>query len=180
MLIDEAARRATEGKLNYDEDGALAAQGKIDPVLLKDLLADPYFSAPPPKTTGRERFGVQLCEQVWQDAGRRGSSAADLLATLTAFTAESIARAYRDFLPAFPDEVIVSGGGAYNRTLKAMLAERLAPARLLTSDEVGIPADAKEALAFAILAYETWHQRPGNLPAATGADHPVILGTVTF
>ncbi|MGB8983405.1 MAG: anhydro-N-acetylmuramic acid kinase, partial [Anaerolineales bacterium] len=133
-----------------------------------------------PKTTGRERFGVQMGKEIWQESTREGLSAADILATLTAFTAESIARAYRDFLPVFPDEVIVSGGGAYNPTLRAMLAERLAPARLLTSDEMGIPADAKEAIAFAILAYETWHKRPGNLPAATGAKHPVILGTITF
>jgi anhydro-N-acetylmuramic acid kinase len=180
MLIDEAARRATNGKLDYDKDGFLAAQGKIDQALLKSLLADPYFSLAPPRTTGRERFGVQLGEQIWQEATRRGLSAPDIVATLTAFTAESIASAYREFLPVFPEEVILSGGGAYNQTLKAMLIERLAPARLLTSDEVGIPADAKESLAFAILAYETWHKRPGNLPAATGAGHPAILGTVTF
>ncbi len=180
MLIDDAARRATNGRLNYDKDGMIAAQGKINQALLNELLADAYFSAPPPKTTGRERFGIQLGEQIWQNASARELSAPDILATLTAFTAESIACAYRDFLPVFPDEVILSGGGAYNPTLKAMLAERLAPARLLTSDEIGIPADAKEALAFAILAYETWHKRPGNLPAATGAKRPVILGTITF
>jgi anhydro-N-acetylmuramic acid kinase len=148
--------------------------------LLATLLSNPYFLTQPPKTTGRERFGVQLGEMIWQDAIARGLSAQDILATLTAFTAESIARAYRDFLPGFPDEVILSGGGAYNPTLKAMLAERLSPARLLALDEIGIPADAKEALAFAVLAYETWHHRPGNLPAATGANRPVILGTITF
>lgn len=180
MLIDDAARRATHGQLNYDRDGMLAARGKIDKALLESLLADSYFSTPPPKTTGRERFGVQLGEHIWRTSRARGLSALDILATLTAFTAESIARAYHDFLPVFPDEVILSGGGAYNPTLKAMLAERLAPARLLTSNGVGIPVDAKESLAFAILAYETWHKRPGNLPAATGAKHPVILGTITF
>jgi anhydro-N-acetylmuramic acid kinase len=180
MLMDDAARRATDGALAYDKDGALAARGKIDQQLLATLLLNRYFLAQPPKTTGRERFGVQLGETIWQDAIVRGLSAPDILATLTAFTAESIARAYRDFLPVFPDEVILSGGGAYNPTLKAMLAERLSPARLLASDEIGIPADAKEALAFAVLAYETWHHRPGNLPAATGATRPVILGTITF
>jgi anhydro-N-acetylmuramic acid kinase len=180
MLIDDAARRLTNGQLTYDKDGALAAQGKVDQTLLESLLADDYFSIQPPKTTGRERFGVQLGEQVWQTANARGLPAPDILATLTAFTVESIACAYRDFLPAFPEEVILSGGGAYNLTLKRMLAERLAPARVLVSDEIGIPADAKESLAFAILAYETWHKRPGNLPAATGAKHPVILGTITF
>jgi len=179
MLMDDAARRASQGALEYDRDGALAAQGHCDHELLESLLADAYFEAAPPKTTGRERFGAQLGAQIWQTGKERGLSAADMLATLTAFTVESIARAYRRFLPVFPDEVIISGGGAYNPTLKMMLAECLAPARLLTSAELGIPADAKEALAFAVLAYETWHGRPGNIPAATGASHPVILGTLT-
>jgi len=180
MLIDDAARRATGGAQEYDRDGLLAAGGRIHAPLLEELLSDPYFSMPPPKSTGRERFGAQLGARIWQDAARRGLSAPDLLATLTAFTAESIARAYRDFLPARPDEVILSGGGAYNPTLRQMLAERLAPSRVLISDEVGIPSAAKEALAFAVLAHETWQKRPGNLPSATGAKHPVILGQITF
>jgi len=180
MLIDDAARRATDGALEYDRDGEIAAQGQIQASLLEKLLADPYFSAPPPKSTGRERFGAQLGAQIWLEAVAAGLSAPDILATLTAFTAESIARAYRHFLPAFPDEIILSGGGAYNLTLKRMLAERLAPSRLLTSDDLGIPSAAKESLAFAVLAYETWHHRPGNLPTATGARKPVILGKLTF
>lgn len=180
MLIDDAASRATDGMLTYDKDGRIAAQGQVDEELLASLLVDPYFSMPPPKSTGRERFGVQLGAQIWADATARGLSAPDILAALTAFTAESIARAYHDFLPVFPDEIILSGGGAYNPTLKQMLVERLKPARLLTSDEVGIPIDAKEALAFAVLAYETWHHRPGNLPAATGAKRSVLLGNITL
>jgi anhydro-N-acetylmuramic acid kinase len=180
MLLDEATRLATGGAQTYDKDGALAAQGRVDPDLLADLLADPYFSATPPKSTGRERFGVQLAAQIWENAARQGLSAPDILATLTAFTAESISCAYRDFLPIFPDEVIISGGGARNRTLMSMLAERLAPARVTTSDEYGLGIEAKEAVAFAVLAYETWHRRPGNLPAATGASHPVVLGNITY
>ncbi len=180
MLIDDAAWRASQGRLTCDVDGRLAAQGRIDPGLLESLLADPYLTAPPPKTTGRERFGAQFGAGVWAEADRRGLSIPDRLATLTAFTAESIARAYRAFLPVFPQEVILSGGGACNPILRAMLAERLAPARLLTSAEVGIPVEAKEALAFAVLAYETWNQRPGNLPSATGARRPVILGGITY
>lgn len=179
MLIDDAVRRATNGALQYDKDGALAAQGQVNQAMLDSLLSDPYYSASPPKTTGRERFGAQSGAQVWVDAARRGLSVEDTVATITALTAESIARAYREFLPVFPEQVILSGGGVYNQTLKNMLARRLAPARLLTSADLGIPIDAKEALAFAVLAYETWHQRPGNLPTATGASHPVILGTVT-
>jgi anhydro-N-acetylmuramic acid kinase len=179
MLMDDAVRRASRGAFEYDQDGAMAAQGRCDDNLLEELLGDPYFSVLPPKTTGREHFGAQMGAQVWQTGLSLGLSATDLLATLTTFTAESIIRAYRNFLPVFPHEMIISGGGAYNSTLKAMLAERLAPGRLLTSAEMGIPVDAKEALAFAVLAYETWHQRPGNLPAATGASHPVVLGNLT-
>ena len=180
MLIDDAASRATDGMLTYDKDGRIAAQGQVNEELLASLLVDPYFSMPPPKTTGRERFGAQRGAQIWAEATARGLSAPDILSTLTAFTAESIARSYHNFLPVFPDEIILSGGGAYNPTLKQMLVERLKPARLLTSDEVGIPIDAKEALAFAVLAYETWHHRPGNLPAATGAKRAVLLGNITL
>ncbi len=180
MLIDEAARHATSGAQDYDRDGEIAAQGQTNTNLLEKLLTDPYFSAPPPKSTGRERFGVQLGAKIWARAVSDGLSAPDILATLTSFTAESIVRAYRSFLPVFPAEIILSGGGAYNLTLKRMLAERLSPARLLISDDLGIPSSAKEALAFAVLAYETWHHRPGNLPAATGARHPVVLGNITY
>lgn len=180
MLLDDAMRRVTNGEQHYDADGNLAAQGRVEQELLEWLLADPYFFMPPPKSTGRERFGTQFGERVWQQAQQRRLSSADLLATLTAFTAESIAQAYRKFLPSYPHEVILSGGGARNRTLRQMLAERLAPSRLFLSEEMGIPIEAKEALAFAVLAYETWHRRPANLPAVTGARHSVLLGHLTL
>ncbi len=122
---------------------------------------------------------MQFGARVWEQAQARGLADADVVATLTAFTARSIAQAYRDFLPRWPDEVIVSGGGARNPTLMAMLRTQLAPARVLLSDDVGLPVEAKEAIAFAVLAYETWHGRPGNLPAATGARRPVVLGHIT-
>lgn len=179
MLIDDAVRHATGGTLQYDQDGLLAAQGQVDRLWLEELLSDPYYAVPPPKSTGRERFGAQLGTRLWANASERGLNPPDLIASLTALTAESIARAYRDFLPRLPEEVILSGGGAYNQTLKTMLSGRLSPARVITSGDLGIPIDAKEALAFAVLAYETWNQRPGNLPAATGASHPAVLGTIT-
>jgi anhydro-N-acetylmuramic acid kinase len=179
MLIDYAASRASRGAQAFDRDGALAAGGKIAPALLEEWLQMPYFRQPPPKTTGREAFGVQLGAQLWERAAQEGLPPEDIAATLTALTAHSIARSYRDFLPRFPDEVIISGGGALNPTLMGLLREQLAPARVLASDEVGIPVEAKEALAFAVLAYETWNRRPGNLPAATGAARPVILGNIT-
>ena len=127
-------------------------------------------------------FGAPFGNEVWNKATARGLSSDDIIATLTMFTAKSIAEAYREFLPQLPDEVVVSGGGARNRTLLAMLQSHLdaiRPVRIRRIDEWGIPSEAKEALAFALLAYETWHGRASNLPNATGASHPVILGDVT-
>jgi len=179
MLIDDAAGRASGGVLHFDRDGALAARGRVDEDLLGELLADAYFAQPPPKTTGRERFGEQLGAEIWRRALASGTEVSDVVATVTALTAESIARAYRDFLPEMPDQVIASGGGTRNPTLMAMLRERLPGVDVVTSDLVGLDPEAKEAVAFAVLAYETWHHRPANMPAATGADHPVILGSIT-
>ena len=180
MLIDDAVRRATGGTQGFDRDGALAASGRVDEGWLATLLTDAYLDGPPPKTTGRERYGAQRGARLWAEGAARGMIAADIVATLTAFTAASIARAYRDFLPRAPDQVIVSGGGARNTTLMTMLRARLPRTELLTSDAVGLGAEAKEAIAFAVLAYESWHHRPGNLPAATGARRPVILGSITL
>lgn len=180
MLIDEAARLATNGAWEYDRDGELAANGRVDESLLAEWLVEPYFQQRPPRTTGRELFGTQRATEYWKQAIERGLSPNDVVATFTALTARSIEQAYRSFLPAFPDEVIVSGGGARNNMLMKMLKERLSPARLTTSDEYGLGIEAKEAVAFAVLAYETWHRRPGNIPAATGASRAVALGSVTY
>jgi anhydro-N-acetylmuramic acid kinase len=179
MLIDYAAARATSGDWEFDRDGVLAAQGAVDAELLAALMAEPYLRLPPPKTTGRELFGAQFGAQVWERAKARSLSDAVIVATLTAYTARSIAQAYRDLLPGLPDEVIVSGGGALNPTLMGLLRAALLPAHVITSDDLGLPAEAKEAVAFAVLAYETWHGRPGNLPSATGARRAVVLGSVT-
>jgi len=148
----------------------------VDESLLVDWLAEPCFQQKPPRTTGRERFGRQRAAEYWSQASRRGLSPNDIVATLTALTARSIEHAYRTFLPTFPDEVIVSGGGARNPTLMAMVTERLLPAQLTTSEEYGMAIEAREALAFAVLAYETWHKRPGNIPTATGASRAVASG----
>ncbi|HSJ87889.1 MAG TPA: anhydro-N-acetylmuramic acid kinase, partial [Anaerolineales bacterium] len=171
MLIDEAARLATDGAWNYDHDGKLASQGRVDDSLLAGWMAEPFFHRMPPRTSGRELFGAQRAAKYWSQASRRGLRPNDIVATLTALTVCSIEHAYRTFLPTFPEEVIVSGGGARNPALMAMLAERLGPARLTTSEEYGLSIEAKEAIAFAVLAYQTWHRRPGNIPAATGASH---------
>jgi anhydro-N-acetylmuramic acid kinase len=189
MLIDDAASRATAGAQTFDRDGGLAASGQVNNELLAELLNHPYLTQPPPKTTGREQFGVPFGTEVWARAEAQGLRDEDMVATLTAFTAASIADAYRHFLPQMPDEVILGGGGANNPTLVAMLHQRLSPAHVTTHDALGLSTkapltqahftEAKEALAFAVLAYETIHGRPGNLPTCTGAGTRVVLGKIT-
>lgn len=180
MLIDEAARLATDGAWNYDHDGVLAAQGHVDESLLANWMAEPFFQLHPPRTTGRELFGIQRAAEYWSQASQRGLKPNDIVATLTALTAHTIEHAYRTFLPTLPDEVIVSGGGARNPTLMTMLAKRLSPAHITSSEQYGLGVEAKEAVAFAVLAYETWHRRPGNIAAATGASSAVVLGSITY
>lgn len=180
VLIDDAVRRATGGQQEYDEGGRIAAGGHVNDHLLRGLLAHPYLREQPPKTTGREIFGTPFGETVWNDAQVQRISHDDLIATLTLFTARTIADGYKNFLPAMPDEIIVSGGGAKNPTLLEWLQDEVgANTRVRSIKEFGIPSDAKEALAFALLAYETWNGRASNLPAATGARHPVIQGDIT-
>jgi anhydro-N-acetylmuramic acid kinase len=178
MLIDDGAARATDGAQRYDRDGALAAAGTVDEALLAELMAHPYLAVLPPKTTGREQFGRAFGAQVWEKAEARGLSAEEILATLTAFTAASIADAYRRFLPRIPEDVILGGGGANNPTLLRMLREALAPSRLMTHEALGMSSKAKEAIAFAVLAYEALHGRPGNLPSCTGAGSRAVLGKI--
>ncbi len=179
MLMDYAAHRATNGASAYDRDGVLAAQGRVDQTLLAELMREPYLKLKPPKTTGRELFGAPYGAQVWDKAKARGLSDNDIVATLTAFTAYSIAQALNDFLPTRLDQLIVSGGGAQNPTLMKMLRDLVAPTHVMRSDDVGVPTQAKEAIAFAMLAHATYFYRAGNVPAATGARHSVILGNIT-
>lgn len=179
VLMDYVATWFSNGKKTYDPNGEMAAQGQLDEALLEQLLREPYLQKRPPKTTGRELFSTSFAQQIWQKGMAAGKNPLDMMATLTAFSVQTIVQAYRDFLPLFPEEVIVSGGGAKNGTLMRDLAAALLPARLLPSDDVGIPTDAKEAMAFAILAYESFNGRSGNLPSATGARQPVILGNIT-
>jgi len=149
------------------------------------LLDHPYLRQPPPRSTGRETFGAAFAADLWGQAQARGLTPADLAATATAFTAASIADAYRGWLPAPPEEVFLCGGGADNPTLVRVIREHLARAfgdaapAVRHYDETGYSSGAKEAVAFAILAYETWHGRPGNLPHVTGASHPAVLGHIT-
>lgn len=176
MLIDQAVWRLSGGSQRYDRDGALALAGQVDERLLTELLAHPYFGQQPPKTTGRELFGAQLGDPIVDRAKAAGLSDADIVATLTAFTARSIADQYRRFLPALPDEVIVGGGGSRNPALMGLLRELLAPALLLEHDDFGLPSVGREAIYFGILGYQALHGRPNTLPSCTGARHPVVMG----
>jgi anhydro-N-acetylmuramic acid kinase len=183
MLIDGAIRHFSGGVLNYDRDGEWARQGRVDKNLLRWLMSHPFLLQPPPKSTGREMFGEAFLREVIKRANSLGLTQNDTVATLTAFTAESIADAIKRFvLPKFGqvDELIVSGGGANNPTLMAMLCERLPKVKIRRSDELGINADAKEAIAFAVLAHRTVMGLTGNVPSATGAKMPVILGSITL
>jgi anhydro-N-acetylmuramic acid kinase len=178
MLIDYAAGQLTNGEQNYDVDGRLAAAGTPDERLLDALLIEPYLDLPPPKTTGRELFGAQLGEQFLEHARARGLAPTDILATLTAFTARSIADQYRRFLPSRPDEVVISGGGSKNPTMMRMLREQLAPSTVRTQGEFGLPDAGREAAYFAVLGYQALHGRANTLPRCTGADHPVAMGKI--
>jgi anhydro-N-acetylmuramic acid kinase len=184
MVIDALAQKLF-GK-PYDRNGTIARKGHVlDPVLAK-LLQDPYFKLKPPRTTGREQFGREYAADFLAACRRFSRKPEDALATATALTAESIALSFRQFvLPKMkraPIDYIVSGGGARNATLMRMLAARLEPVgcNLTTIEKFGMPAEAKEAAAFALLAWMTWHYLPGNVPSATGAKRPVILGQFSY
>jgi len=178
----------------FDRDGRLAAGGRVLPDVVEKFLRRGFFRLKPPKTAGREEFGREFVKQFLEKlrrsgakTKRRGTASArieDLIATATALTAQSIADALRRYvLPRGKfSEVIASGGGTRNPALMAMLANELSPLglRLRTSDEFGIPSEAKEAAAFALLAFETWHRRPSNVPSATGAKRPVVLGKISY
>lgn len=159
----------------FDRDGAFAAGGRVDAALLAALLADPYFHEPPPKSTGRDHFHLDWLAQ--RLAARPAIPAADVQATLAELTACSVADALHRYQPKV-EEVIVCGGGADNRDLIARLARRLPTARWRRSDELGLTAQQVEAAAFAWLAQQALHGRPGNLPAVTGARGPRVLGAI--
>jgi anhydro-N-acetylmuramic acid kinase len=182
MIIDQVVYTLSKGSRTYDADGAWAASGTVHREFLEAMLSHPYFRRHPPKTTGREIFGTSYAAAWLESAKRAGLSAEDIVATATAFTAHSIVRAYRDFV--FPhyavEEVIVSGGGARNRTLLAMLRGLLPGQTVLTSDELGVPSDAKEAVIFAVLGNDFIHGIANNLPSATGAERPTVMGKLAL
>jgi anhydro-N-acetylmuramic acid kinase len=183
MVIDALAQELL-GKA-FDRNGALAAQGAVLAPVLADALRSPYFNLKPPRTTGREQFGREYAAKFLTACRKHSTKPEDALATATALTAESIAESYKRFVSAKMNgrvDYIVSGGGARNHALMVMLTQRLEPmgCDVAAIEKFGLPAEAKEAAAFALLAWQTWHHRAGNVPAATGAARPAILGQVTY
>ncbi len=174
MIIDALARHMTEGKQQFDRNGSFARGGVVHDRLLASMMSDPYIARTPPKTTGRERFGAEFANGLIAS----GVALPDLIATATEFTAWSIARGVLDTTNENV-EVIVSGGGLRNRFLMRRLAHYLKPHAVCSSAEHGIDPRAKEAIAFAVLAFESAHGRPCNLPSATGARRELVLGKST-
>ena len=186
MVID-AAMEELFGK-RYDRDGKVAASGRVLDAVVAKLVRAPFFRQKPPRTAGREEFGREYAGRFLRIC--RGASKPDVVATATALTARSIADSVRRFvLPKFAGrrnradhQMIVSGGGSKNPTLMGMLRDEITPMGISVhfSDEFGLPAEAKEAVAFALLAHETWHRRPSNVPSATGAKRAAILGKISY
>lgn len=188
MIIDACMARLFQKP--FDRGGAVAKRGSVVRLVIERVMRDPYFSAPPPKSCGREEFGESFVKAFISRCRKFRARDEDIVATATALTAESIFEAYRRFVwphlgqkapMASGIEYVVGGGGARNPVLMQMLRQRLEPlgVKVRSTDDFGIPTQAKEAVAFALLAWLTWNQLPGNVPSATGASRPVILGRVT-
>jgi anhydro-N-acetylmuramic acid kinase len=173
-LLDAAVRHFTAGAATYDEDGRRAAAGRTSPELLRVLLDDPYYRRPAPKSTGKEHFHLPYLQRALDKGPTPDPD--DVLATLTRLTAVTVADACRAH---GVTELVVSGGGARNPVLMHMIAEELPGVRLRSSDDLGLPSDAKEALAFAVLGFLTVHGLPGTLPSGTGARRATLLGSIT-
>jgi anhydro-N-acetylmuramic acid kinase len=180
MVIDALVAHYTKGRQRFDQDARMARKGRCFNSLLEELLRDPYLERKPPKSTGREYYGREFVEHLFGKAKKYRVRPEDLVRTATVFTALSVVDALNRFvLPRVEiGQVIVSGGGARNPLIMAQLAAALAPIEVMPLSRLGIPEDAKEAYAFALLAYETWNRRTGNLPSATGAKKAVVLGTI--
>jgi anhydro-N-acetylmuramic acid kinase len=180
MIIDALVEAISEGRERFDHDARIALAGKTLPGLLDRFLRDHYFQKKPPKTAGREQFGKAAAERMLAWGKEHGAKSADLVRTATVFTALSIADAFKRFiLPrAHVREMIVAGGGTHNPLIMSQMAAALPGIAFIPSRDFGVPEDAKEAFAFAVLAYEAWHGRPNNLPAATGASRAVVTGKI--
>jgi anhydro-N-acetylmuramic acid kinase len=182
MIIDALMQHFSAGKVRFDFNAEFAITGTVWPELLDSLLQDHYFRLRPPKSAGREQFGDDYVKKLLAWAETHRARPADLMRTATAFTALTIIDAWHRFIAprANVEQLIVAGGGAHNPFIMAQLVAALDGVEVTTSAALGVPEDGKEAFAFAILAYETFHGRPANLPSATGAKRPAILGKVCY
>ena len=182
MIVDALVESFTRGRQRYDRDARMALAGKMIPALLDKMAREPYLRKAPPKTTGREQFGRAYAEAILAWGRRHRARPKDLVRTATLFTSLSVTDALRRFV--FPrarvHELIVAGGGARNPLMIAQLAAGLPGTDLVPAGQLGMPAEAKEAFAFAVLAYEAYHGRANNLPSATGARHPAVLGKLVI
>ena len=176
MVIDALVSRLTHGRQSYDTSGSIAAESGIDRPLLAKLMRDPYLRKRPPKSAGREQYGKEFVATLLSSK----LPLRTLIATATAFTTSSVAAALKPYLSKGPWDLIVSGGGVHNATIMAQLAALIPEVTIAVASDYGIDSDAKEAIAFALLAYETWHRRAGNLPGATGTRRPVVLGKLSW
>lgn len=175
MVMDQLVERLTGGKKRFDKGGTLAAMGHIDRALLDSLLDAPYYKAKPPKSAGREQYGADFVDRLIAT----GQPIENLIATATAFTAATIALAVRRFSPE-AKEIVAAGGGVHNPTLLGQLAAFLPGVQLGTTADFGIDPDAKEAIAFAVMAHQTWLRKPSNIASATGAARLVVQGKVSY
>jgi anhydro-N-acetylmuramic acid kinase len=182
MLIDALVSHFSHGRQRFDKNARVAQTGRSIPALIDELMRDPYLKLAPPKSTGREYYGHAYLKKVLALGKKHRAKPADLVLAATIFTALSVIDALNRFvLPKTKiHQLIVSGGGASNPLLMAQLSAALGAIEILPSSRVGVPEDAKEAFAFALLAYETFHRRPSNLPSATGAHAPAILGKISY
>jgi anhydro-N-acetylmuramic acid kinase len=182
MVIDALVRHFTGGRKTFDRNANMAGQGELLPGLLESLLRDKYFLRPPPKTAGREQYGETYVRSLLAHPEARTAKPADVVRTATILTALSVLDAFHRFVnPRVKiSELIVSGGGSHNPLLVAQIASGLQGVRVRASGELGVPEDAKEAFAFAVLAYQTLRKRPANVPGATGAKKAVVLGKVCY
>ncbi len=177
MVMDALVTKITDGKLTYDDGGKLAASGKVIPEMLDWMLEDPYLAKQPPKTTGREYYGSEYVEKLLSFGDY---PLVDVLTTATAFTAQSIALSLRRFAKRMPARLVVGGGGSRNPTLLRFLQDALPDCKVQTQEDLGSDSDAKEAVAFAILANEALFGIPNNAPSATGARHEVVMGRISL
>ena len=177
MVMDALVMQITNGKMSYDDGGKLAASGTVIPELLEWMLKDPYLDRQPPKTTGREYYGADYVEKLLSFGAY---PPVDILATATAFTAQSIALSLRRFADRMPRRLVVGGGGSRNPTLLRFLQEALPEVQVQTQENLGLDSDAKEAVAFAILANDTLFGICNNAPSATGAKHGVVMGRINL